>query len=86
MMCCEPSFGELPGSGSDGGPQIMQREDGSWLVDGLLPVDTLKELLETDQLPEEERIGYQTLAGFILSQLGSIPQAGQKFTWGGFFI
>lgn len=76
--------GELPGPGSDGGPQILQREDGSWLVDGLLPVDTLKELLEAEELPEEERVGYQTLAGFILSQLGSIPAAGQKFTWGDF--
>ena len=76
--------GEIPGPGLDGGPQILQREDGSWLVDGLLPVYTLKELLETEQLPEEERIGYQTLAGFILSQLGSIPAAGQRFTWGDF--
>ncbi len=76
--------GELPGPGSDGGPQILQREDGSWLVDGLLSVDTLKELLEAEELPEEERVGYQTLAGFILSQLGSIPAAGQKFTWGDF--
>lgn len=76
--------GELPGPGLDGGPQILQREDGSWLVDGLLPVDTLKELLEAEELPEEERVGYQTLAGFILSQLGSIPAAGQKFTWGDF--
>jgi putative hemolysin len=76
--------GEMPGPGLDGGPQIMRREDGSWLVDGLLPVDTLKELLETEQLPEEERVGYQTLAGFILSQLGSIPAAGQRFNWGNF--
>ncbi len=76
--------GELPGPGQEGGPQIMQREDGSWLVDGLLAVDTLKELLDIEELPEEERIGYQTLAGFILSQLGTIPQTGQRFAWGGF--
>ncbi|MEN4013034.1 MAG: hemolysin family protein [Bellilinea sp.] len=73
--------GELPGSGANGEPQIIQREDGSWLVDGLLSVDDLKELLDVEELPEEDRIGYQTVGGFIFNQLGSIPSAGQSLAW-----
>ncbi len=73
--------GELPGSGVNGEPQIIQREDGSWLIDGLLSVDNLKELLQVEELPEEDRIGYQTVGGFIFNQLGSIPSAGQSFMW-----
>ncbi len=76
--------GELPGTGANGEPHIVQREDGSWLVDGLLSVDDLKELLKVEELPEEERIGYQTVGGFIFNQLGSIPSAGQSFAWSGY--
>jgi putative hemolysin len=64
-------------------PQAVQREDGSWLLDGLLPVDEFKELLGLRQLPEEERGHYQTLAGLIITHLGHIPAAGEHFVWNG---
>ncbi len=76
--------GEIPGSGEPGEMQVTRREDGSWLMDGLLAIDELKEILDIDVLPEESRIGYQTLGGFVMSQFGSIPAAGQSFTSGGF--
>jgi len=47
----------------------------------MLPVDEIRELLDLDELPEEERAGYQTLSGFVMNQLGSIPTIGQAFTW-----
>lgn len=75
--------GELPGPGDSEEPQAVVREDGSWLIDGLLPIDEVKSVLDLEELPEEDRIGYQTLGGFVMSQLGRIPTAGQQFEWNG---
>lgn len=75
--------GEIPGFGDNFEPQAVQREDGSWLLDGLLSIDDLKDVLNIETpLPEENRIGYQTLGGFIMSQLGAIPATGQQVKWG----
>lgn len=73
--------GDIPGPGDSAEPQVIRREDGSWLLDGLLSIDEVKELLGVDDLPDEDRIGYQTLGGFVMSQLGRIPSAGQQFEW-----
>lgn len=73
--------GDLPSAGEDEEPQIVTREDGSWLLDGLLSIDDFKELTLVEKLPGEDRIGFQTLGGFILSYLGNIPQVGQSFDW-----
>ncbi|MGB9800885.1 MAG: hemolysin family protein [Thermanaerothrix sp.] len=79
----EAIVGELGEAGESEEPLLVQREDGSWLMDGLLPIDRFKEVFNLESLPDEERVGYQTLAGFILSQLGAIPTAGQTFEWNG---
>jgi len=76
--------GDIPTEGLDAEPEIVQREDGSWLLDGLLAIDEFKDLLDLDSLPEEDRVGYQTLGGFVMSQIGSIPAAGQHFDWADF--
>lgn len=73
--------GQIPSSGEPFEPQAMQREDGSWLFDGLILVDELKEILNIQDLPDESRIGYQTLGGLIMSQIGQIPSVGQYFEW-----
>lgn len=75
--------GDIRGPGDDLEPQAIKREDGSWLLDGLLDIDDLKDILDLDSLPEEDRIGFQTLGGFIMSQLGSIPTSGSFFEWNG---
>lgn len=78
----EAIVGEItPGIAFDHEPEVVQREDGSWLVDGMLPIDEFKELFDLEMLPDEERSGYQTLGGFVMSQLGRIPQAGDHFEW-----
>lgn len=59
----------------------VKRQDGSWLLDGALPVDELKQILSLDRLPGEERDSYHTVAGFILYELGHIPQEGEHFVW-----
>jgi len=75
--------GEIPGPGTETEPKAVRREDGSWLLDGLLSIDEVKEVLEVNELPDENRIGYQTLGGFMMSQMGRIPDVGQHFEWKG---
>jgi putative hemolysin len=61
----------------------VQREDGSWLLDGMLPVADFKEIFRVGELPREGRADYQTLAGFVMSCLGRIPSTADHFEWGG---
>lgn len=78
----EDIVGNIPIAGEPSAePQAQQREDGSWLVDGLLDIDTLKEIFEIEQLPDEEDRGYHTVGGFIMSQVHGIPIVGQYFEW-----
>jgi putative hemolysin len=62
-------------------PQAVQREDGSWLLDGMLPIDEFLELFELDEESIEQRGSYNTLGGFIIMQLGKIPQETDHFEW-----
>jgi putative hemolysin len=65
------------------GPAV-RREDGSWLLDGMLPVDEFHDLLHVaGNLPGEERGYYQTLGGFVMMYLERTPEAGDRFTWNG---
>lgn len=75
--------GDISGPGGVGEPQAVQREDGSWLLDGLLDIVDLKDILDVEELPDEDRIGFQTLGGFVMSQIGQIPTSGYKFDWHG---
>ena len=77
----EHLVGDLPSYDEVDEPYIVTREDGSWLLDGMLGVEALKELLDVSALPDEERIGFQTLGGFIVSHLGAIPATGDVFDW-----
>ncbi len=71
--------GSIPTAGEDEEIQVVQRADGSWLFDGLLDIDDVKELLGIEILPEEDRVGFQTLGGFMMTMLDSIPEVGQYF-------
>jgi magnesium and cobalt exporter, CNNM family len=61
----------------------VQREDGSWLMDGLIPVPELKDRLELKELPEEDRGRYNTLAGMIMLLLGRLPDTTDRVDWEG---
>lgn len=61
----------------------VQREDGSWLVDGLIPVPELKDRLELKALPDEDRGRYNTLAGMVMMLLGRLPQTTDRVEWDG---
>ncbi|MBP1741178.1 MAG: hypothetical protein H6Q48_3471 [Deltaproteobacteria bacterium] len=80
----EAIVGELPSRDEPHEPEVTIREDGSWLVDGLLNIDRLKEILEMDTLPDEESGRYHTVSGFMMTQLGGIPAVGQHFEWKSF--
>jgi putative hemolysin len=82
----EAIVGDLPAAGEDAEPLALQREDGSWLLDGMLPVDEFKALFRLGPLPGEEQAVYHTLAGFVIMQLGRIPRAGDFFEWEGLKI
>ncbi|ETO26887.1 CBS domain-containing protein [Reticulomyxa filosa] len=57
---------------------IVERDDGSFLLDGLLPIIDLKDCLHIHRLPEEDSKRYQTLNGLIMMLLGKIPQTADK--------
>jgi putative hemolysin len=79
----EAIVGEIPEFGEAGDPEVVFREDGSWLIDGRVVVEDLKETLGIRQLPDEDRGYYQTLGGFVMTYLGHLPRAGDEFEWGG---
>lgn len=78
--------GDVPASPGEYEPQAVQREDGSWLLDGMLPVEEFFELFEMRELEFEERGSYQTLGGFVITHLGRIPAAADHFEWEGMRI
>ena len=77
----EAITGELqPGAQADA--WATKRADGSWLLDGLMPVSELKARLEIRELPEEDRGRYNTLAGLLLSVSGHLPAEGERIDCG----
>jgi putative hemolysin len=69
-----------PESGDDA--WAVRREDGSWLMDGLIPVPEFKDRLDIKDLPEEDRGRYNTLAGMIMLLLGRLPRTTDAVQWG----
>jgi putative hemolysin len=60
-------------------PQATQRQDGSWLLDGMLEIDEFKEIFHLQDLPHEDE--YETLSGFMMVSLGRVPQPADHFEW-----
>jgi putative hemolysin len=77
----EAITGELQPA-QDADAWAMQREDGSWLLDGLMPVSELKARLDIRGLPEEDKGRYNTLAGLLMSLSGHLPQPGERIDCG----
>ncbi len=77
----EEIVGDIPTAEELADPEAIKREDGSWLLGGMLSIDKFKEIFHINKLPGEGN--YHTLAGFVLSQMGKIPSAGNYFEWSG---
>ncbi|QFS47963.1 hemolysin family protein [Nostoc sphaeroides] len=73
--------GDVPSTDGQDQPQAVQREDGSWLLDGMLPVEEFLELFGMEEWKSEESGSYQTLGGFVITHLGRIPAAADHFEW-----
>jgi len=72
---------EIIGEVANAGPQATQRQDGSWLLDGMLSVEDFKEIFNVHALPDEDE--YETLAGLVLFLMGRIPKAADLCEWNG---
>ncbi|HZH44411.1 MAG TPA: hemolysin family protein [Lysobacter sp.] len=62
---------------------VVQRPDGSWLIDGALPREDLRELIGGARLPGEDEHDFHTAAGLAIAHFGRIPRVGERFGWDG---
>ncbi len=79
----EALVGDLPSEGEPTELQAMQREDGSWLLDGTLPLDKLEDLLGIEYPSGMNAHSYETLGGLVMYQLRRIPIVTDSFEWAG---
>lgn len=70
----------------DGELEVVQRQDGSWLIDGGVTLDRFNELFQAKLNFPDHEDNYHTLAGFVLNQLGRIPSEAESFEWEGFYF
>ena len=74
--------GELPEAANEEMPEVVVRDDQSWLIDGRMPIDDVERTLGVGNMRSGD--DYTTLAGFVLAQLGHLPATGESFRWRGF--
>lgn len=74
--------GDLPEDETDlAAESAVRRDDGSWLLDGMLGIHEVERLLARKDMRDDE--DFETLAGFVLARFGQIPQTGDRFSWDG---
>jgi len=73
----ENIVGDIPGKFEKSGPEIFERKDKSYLVDGSIEIKKLSELLQVEFTAKD----YTTLGGFLMKRLGKIPEVGDKVTY-----
>ncbi len=67
------------------GPMVVQREDGSWLMDGMTPIRELPDLIGIESLEKiEAELDVQTLGGLVMAMVGQIPKEADRFVLSGF--
>ena len=74
--------GELPGAG-DTDPRVVHREDGSWLFDGMVALDEVKQALRIAHLPGEDA-DFHTLGGYLMARLNRVPMVADRVLAGDF--
>jgi putative hemolysin len=75
--------GDTPNANPAEDVEAIQREDGTWLLDGMVQIDEFQDLFELEELPDVGEGYYQTVGGLVMAMLGRIPVPGDKFEWAG---
>lgn len=79
----EAIVGDLPSLEDMEEPKIIQRGDGTWLLDGALDIHEFQDRFDQKKLPDEASSNFHTLGGFVMYTLGHIPKSGECFEAGG---
>jgi putative hemolysin len=79
----EAIVGDIPSEEIEEEPEAVQREDGSWLLDGTLSIEKFKQMFDVEELPDEAAGNFHTIGGFVMLQLGHVPKATDHFHWDG---
>lgn len=74
-------LGDITGKPIANSPQIIQRDENSWYIDGLFDIDDFKQKFDIEALPNEDSGHFQTMGGFITSYFGYIPKVGEIIIW-----
>jgi putative hemolysin len=74
----EALVGDIPGTG-DTDQRVVRREDGTWLIDGLVGLDELKQLLGLSRLTGEDA-DFHTLGGYMMARLNRVPMIADRIT------
>ncbi|MDM0106491.1 hemolysin family protein [Variovorax sp. J22R24] len=74
-------MGDLVGV-QDEEQQIVKRDENSWLIDGVTPIQDVQRALDIDVLPHDDE--YETLAGFLMVMLRRVPKRTDSVTWAGY--
>jgi putative hemolysin len=80
----EALVGDIATPGEAEDPPVVVRDDGSWLIDGMVAVDEVKDVIALKHLPGEESGDFQTLGGFIMAQVNRVPRTGDHFAVDGY--
>ena len=78
--------GDIPTIDNQDEPQVIQREDGSWLLDGMLGVEEFFQLFELERFAVQSQGNYHTVGGFVITHLSRIPSVAEHFEWKGLRI
>jgi magnesium and cobalt exporter, CNNM family len=76
--------GDIGVPGVEGAPAVVRRADGSWIVEGMLPIDEVKDLTGLPDLPGVEDGDFHTLGGFMMARINRIPSVGDRVDVKGF--
>jgi putative hemolysin len=80
----EALVGDVATAEDESERDVVPRDDGSWLMDGSVTIERFKDVVGSeDPLPEEDTGSFHTLGGFVMTQLGRVPQVTDSFQWGG---
>jgi putative hemolysin len=71
--------GDIASPGTDTDPAVVQRDDGSWLIDGMVGIEEVKDVIGLAQLPDEDEGDFHTLGGFVMARVNRVPKVADNF-------